>query len=173
MARLKLPGHIDAPRFALNLDGQVVAKPRLAHGQGATGGEEVLAGFEIEILHACAGFHEGVRRFAGERHDIVQRLERQAGASIPEPRHPSRTCIIGRCGQPEIAEGRILMRQQGGGGGDGLRRVVGVGQPSFFRRGRHELGDALRADGRQGVAVEAAFHPDKTGEEIARHAVFQ
>ena len=119
----------------------------------------------------AARLRPGFRGLAGDRPDEILRLPRQ-GRFLRQPIGDAlRPRIVRGCRQSEISEAILEVGEIACRGGDGGRDVEGVEEAAFLRGGRHELGDSLGALGAEGVAAEAAFLPQKTGEETARNAV--
>ncbi|QTK81060.1 Hypothetical protein AT6N2_L0083 [Agrobacterium tumefaciens] len=149
-------------------------KDGIIHGAGVG---EPHAGIEkrAAVVQCRSGLFRriilpGLHRMTGNGKDVVPCLRRQAtvGNKI------AKAClarIVGRCGETEIAEPRIEFGQITGRRlqcGDNVETVVQTAQP---RRSRHELCNAFRPLGADGIRPKQAFPPDQTREIIRRNRV--
>src|SRR5208282_4213647 len=105
---------------------------------------------------------------AGDRKDVVLRLERQNALAREPVGERVRPGVIGGRRQAEIAEamgelGQKLRRRRDRG-----RRIERVGEPAVGGGARHELRDPLRARRTDCAGVEGALAPNEPGEEIDR-----
>ena len=100
--------------------------------------------------------------------NVVLGLDRQI-ALLGEPfRDAAGAGVVGRRGEPEIAEALPQFGQQRGGLGDRRFGVEGIGEPAFVSGSRHELRDAQRARGTGDAGPEVAFLPDQPGQKRDR-----